>query len=108
MNLKEEALKVLKADEQIVATGVNVELLANLIEPEFQPREGSTLEEIEVQKENHQKLINSIKEAWDEKSYAENAYMFITKVQIAKREGQDISWLDAIPNSEEIFKNLKI
>lgn len=108
MNLKEEALQALKSDEQIVATGVNLELLADLIEPKFESPEGSTSEQIELQKENHQKLINSIKEAWNPKSYAENAYMFITKVQIAKQEGQDISWLDAIPKSEEIFKNLKL
>lgn len=108
MNLKEEALKVLKSDEKIVATGVNLELLADLIEPKFEAREGSTLEEIEIQKDNHHKLINSIKEAWNPETYAENAYMFVNRLQTAKREGQDVSWLDAIPNSEEIFKNLKI
>jgi hypothetical protein len=108
MNLKEMALQALQADKDIVESGINMELLADLVEPQGEPPEGSTPEQIKIHKENQEKLKENIIDSWNAKIYATNAFFFIEKVRIAKREGQDISWLDAIPHSEEIFKNLKI
>jgi hypothetical protein len=108
MNLKEIALQALQADKDIMKSGVNVELLADLVEPQGEPPEGSTPEQIKKHRENQEKLKENIIDSWNSKVYATNAWFFIEKVRMAKREGQDTSWLEAVPNAEEIFKNLKI